>query len=102
MTVVGCRLSVSAVSDRGRLVPSAKQPITDTRSTLPRASRLHGTAGMKRSLVYAVLLTGICLTLAAITLTLSGCSTIAKGLNIENPRYSLRDIRPRVDIAIPL
>jgi len=57
---------------------------------------------MKRSLVYAVLLTGICLTLAAITLTLSGCSTIAKGLNIENPRYSLRDIRPRVDIAIPL
>lgn len=57
---------------------------------------------MRRSLLYAAILTGICLTLAAITFTLSGCSTIARGLNIENPRYSIRDIRPRVDIAIPL
>lgn len=57
---------------------------------------------MKRSLVQAALLTGLCLTLALITFTLSGCSTVAKALNIENPRYSFRDIRPRVNIALPL
>src|ERR1051325_8714176 len=57
---------------------------------------------MKRSLYYAMLLTGACLALAAITLTLSGCSTLAKAVNIENPRYSIRNLRPRVDIALPL
>ncbi|HUP45647.1 MAG TPA: LEA type 2 family protein [Thermoanaerobaculia bacterium] len=57
---------------------------------------------MKRSLFQAALLTGLCLTLAAITLFLSGCSTVAQALNIENPRYSFRDVRPRVSIALPL
>lgn len=33
---------------------------------------------------------------------LTGCSAIGSALNIQNPRYSIRDIRPRVDIAIPL
>ncbi len=33
---------------------------------------------------------------------LSGCAAVQQALNIENPRYSIRDIRPRVDIAIPL
>ena len=33
---------------------------------------------------------------------LSGCAAVQSALNIENPRYSLRDIRPRLDIAIPL
>ena len=32
----------------------------------------------------------------------SGCSTVARALNIENPRYSIRNVRPRVDIALPL
>ena len=50
---------------------------------------------MKRSLVYATLLTSI-------TLLLSGCNTIARNLNIVNPTYSIRDIRPRVAIALPL
>lgn len=57
---------------------------------------------MKRRFAQAALLTGLCLILAAITLGLSGCSTVARALNIENPRYSLRDIRPRVSVALPL
>jgi LEA14-like dessication related protein len=32
----------------------------------------------------------------------SGCSTLQKALNIENPRYSLRNISPHVSIALPL
>lgn len=39
---------------------------------------------------------------AGMALMLSSCSTLQKALNIENPRYSLRNIRPRVDIALPL
>ena len=57
---------------------------------------------MKRKLLYAAAITGICLGLGAVTLMLSGCSTVAQALNIENPRYSIRDIRPRVDFALPL
>src|SRR5688572_31478115 len=56
---------------------------------------------MKRSLFQAALLTGLCITLALITLVLSGCNTLAN-LNIENPTYSLRNIDPRVQIALPL
>lgn len=56
---------------------------------------------MKRSLVQAGLLTGLCITLALITVVVSGCSTLAS-LNIQNPRYSLRGIRPHIDIALPL
>jgi LEA14-like dessication related protein len=33
---------------------------------------------------------------------LSGCAAVQSALNIENPRYAIRDIRPRIDIAIPL
>lgn len=33
---------------------------------------------------------------------LSGCAAVQNALNIENPRYTIRDVRPRVDIAIPL
>ncbi len=49
-----------------------------------------------------MLLTGVCLVLAAVTLVLSGCNTIARNLNIVNPTYSIRDVRPRVAIALPL
>jgi LEA14-like dessication related protein len=61
----------------------------------------HIQAGMKRNLLTAVTLTGLCVALAVVTITLSGCNTLA-ALNIVNPTYSIRDIRPRVDIAIPL
>ena len=35
-------------------------------------------------------------------LALSGCSSALKNLNIENPEYRIRDIRPRVSLALPL
>jgi LEA14-like dessication related protein len=58
---------------------------------------------MKRPLALAWLLTGICFVLAAVSLlSLNGCSTIASALNIVNPTYSLRNIRPHVAIALPL
>lgn len=37
-----------------------------------------------------------------VVLLLSGCSTVQKALNIENPRYSLRNITPHVSLALPL
>jgi len=57
---------------------------------------------MKRNLTYGALLTCLCLTLAAMTLMLSGCGSVAKSLNIVDPKFSIRDIRPRIDIALPL
>jgi len=35
-------------------------------------------------------------------LAFSGCSSIARNLNIVNPTYSLRNLQPRVAIALPL
>lgn len=49
---------------------------------------------MKRQITLGALL--------AASLLLSGCAAVRSALNIENPRYSIRDIRPRVDVAIPL
>jgi len=57
---------------------------------------------MKRTLMYASILTAACVGLAILTVSLSGCSSLASALNIENPRYSIRDIQPRVAIALPL
>ena len=55
---------------------------------------------MKRSLALGVVLTGLCIVAGLAAFFLTGCSSL--GLAIENPRYAIRDIRPRVDIAIPL
>lgn len=64
---------------------------------------LHQRAGVtKRTLTLGTLLTGLCIVAGLATLLLSGCSAARAALNIENPRYSIRDIHPRVDIAIPL
>ena len=57
---------------------------------------------MKKTLIYASVLTGLCLALSALTLTLSGCSSLARTLNIVNPSYSIRDIRPHIAVALPL
>jgi LEA14-like dessication related protein len=57
---------------------------------------------MKRTVLYATLLTGLCIALSIVTVTLSGCSTLARTLNIVNPSYSIRDVRPHVAIALPL
>lgn len=59
-------------------------------------------ARMRRQLTFGVLLTILCIAAGVAALMLSGCSSVARALNIENPRYSIRDIRPRVDIALPL
>jgi len=40
------------------------------------------------------------LTFAALVLLLAGCSTLGN-LNIINPTYSLRDVRPHLNLAIP-
>ncbi|HYR27018.1 MAG TPA: LEA type 2 family protein [Thermoanaerobaculia bacterium] len=57
---------------------------------------------MKRTLTLGTLLAGLCIMASIASLLLSGCSAVQKALNIENPRYSIRNIHPRVDIAIPL
>ncbi|HVR40833.1 MAG TPA: LEA type 2 family protein [Thermoanaerobaculia bacterium] len=57
---------------------------------------------MKRHLTLATALTFLCLALSLLTLSLSGCAAAMNALDIQNPRYSIRDIRPRVDIALPL
>jgi LEA14-like dessication related protein len=57
---------------------------------------------MKKNLTYGGVLAGLCLALGVATLALSGCSTLARNLNIVNPSYTIRDIRPRVAIALPL
>jgi LEA14-like dessication related protein len=54
-----------------------------------------------RSLKLAVALTGICIALAVVTISLTGCQSLAN-LNIVNPRYTFRDVRPHVNIALPL
>lgn len=56
---------------------------------------------MKRTLTLGSALAFVSIAAGIAAFLLTGCSTLA-GLNIENPRYSIRDIRPRVDIAIPL
>jgi len=50
----------------------------------------------------ALLLAGMSILSGFAVFLLTGCAAIGSALNIENPRYSIRDIRPRVDIAIPL
>ncbi|HEX6084444.1 MAG TPA: LEA type 2 family protein [Thermoanaerobaculia bacterium] len=57
---------------------------------------------MKRTLPLGALLAGLSIVSGIAVLLLSGCAAVGRALNIENPRYSIRDIRPRVDIAIPL
>jgi LEA14-like dessication related protein len=57
---------------------------------------------MKRTLVTGSLLACLSIAAGAALLLSSGCSTLKSALNIENPRYALRDIHPRIDVAIPL
>ena len=56
---------------------------------------------MKRTLTLGALLAAMSL-VAGAALLLSGCAAVQSALDIQNPRYAIRDIRPRVDIAIPL
>jgi len=56
---------------------------------------------MKRTLLYGAFLAGLCVMLAVVTMTLSGCS-VASALNIVYPSYSIRSVSPHVALAIPL
>jgi len=67
-----------------------------------RATNMHFSPRMRRILTLAATLTFLCISLALLTLSLSGCAAAMQALDIQNPRYSIRDIRPRVDIALPL
>jgi LEA14-like dessication related protein len=58
---------------------------------------------MKRNpLVLGSLLAFLSITAGVAVLLLSGCAAAMSALDIQNPRYSIRNIHPRVDIAIPL
>lgn len=57
---------------------------------------------MRRPLTFGTLLTFLCILAGVLAFISSGCASAARALNLENPRYSIRDIRPRVDIALPL
>ena len=57
---------------------------------------------MKRNLTLGGLLAGLSIAAGAASILLSGCSALKDTLNIQNPRYSLRNVRPRIDIALPL
>lgn len=65
-------------------------------------TRLAQPLYMKRSLPIGMALAGLSIVAGVALFLMSGCAAIQQALNIENPRYSIRDIRPRVDIAIPL
>lgn len=68
-----------------------------------RARPLHfPTLVMKRNLTLGTLLAVLAVVAGVASLVLTGCAAVRSALNIENPRYSIRDIRPRVDVAIPL
>lgn len=57
---------------------------------------------VRRTLPLGALLAGLSIVSGLAVFLLSGCAALGRALNIENPRYSIRDIRPRVDIALPL
>jgi LEA14-like dessication related protein len=53
---------------------------------------------MKRNLIAASILTLACVALAAVTLTLTGCNSLA---NVVNPTYSLRAVDPHLVLGLP-
>jgi LEA14-like dessication related protein len=55
---------------------------------------------MKRPFTLAWLLAGLCIVVGIVAISVAGCSSLAN-LDIINPRYSLREVTPRVQLAIP-
>jgi len=65
--------------------------------------QLQNRIGMKRTpLTLGTLLAFLSVSAGLAALVLSGCAAVQSALDIENPRYSIRNIHPRLDIAIPL
>ena len=56
---------------------------------------------MRRNLTLGTFLTLVSIATGA-ALILSGCAAVQSALDIQNPRYAIRDVQPRIDIAIPL
>jgi LEA14-like dessication related protein len=56
---------------------------------------------MKTSLKLGSLLAVVSI-VSGIALLLSSCSAVQSALQIENPRYNIRNVHPRIDIALPL
>jgi LEA14-like dessication related protein len=56
---------------------------------------------MRRTLTLGGLLTVLSIAAGA-ALLFSRCSSVGRALHIENPRYTIRDIHPRIDVALPL
>lgn len=54
---------------------------------------------MRRNLTFGSFLAAMSVAAGAALVFLSGCASL---MDIQNPRYSIRDIRPRIDVAIPL
>ena len=57
---------------------------------------------MKKLLTPGLVLACLSVVAGVLFFFLSGCGAVMNALDIQNPRYSLRDIHPRVDIALPL
>jgi len=55
---------------------------------------------MRRTLLYACFLTALCVVLALLTLSFSGCAAL-QNLHIENPSYSIVDVTPHVNLSVP-
>lgn len=65
--------------------------------------QLQNRVSMKRTpLMLGSLLAFLSVSAGLAVLLLSGCAAVQSALDIENPRYSIRNIHPRLDIAIPL
>jgi hypothetical protein len=93
--LVGCSARADRFEGRRNALPFALRPYVPRRATT-----LHKTHLMKRSLFLAALLTVLCLGLSLVLLSTAGCSTLAD-LHILNPSYSLVDVAPHVNLSIP-
>ncbi len=61
----------------------------------------HDLVVMKRTLTLGSFLAALSIA-SGVALLFTSCSTLQSVLDIENPRYAIRNIRPSIDIAIPL
>jgi len=56
---------------------------------------------MRRNLTLGSFLTLVSIA-TGLALVFSGCAAVQSALDIQNPRYAIRDVQPRIDIALPL
>lgn len=61
-----------------------------------------GLPGRRRSLAMGAGLAVLSMLAAGALVLLPGCAALQSALDIRNPSYAIRDVKPRVDVAIPL